>query len=310
VKASVIISDIVSQNMLLVDMLALCAQDFPQNQYEVILPDLGMLITEERALLAEFQKQYPNFRVLVNNGKNRSAMINEAVRQSKGELLFFVESHCLAHKTWLREFFALFKDKKVQAALGYIKTVPTDSWIGQAEEEHRKRVMRSFEKFKVIDSYFDFHNVAITRKCFDAMGGLSEDIPIMAEFELGAQLHHNGIKIVKFPQSIIWHFNDATHSSYSAIVAAQGADKTRMLKRRGEKFIQMYFPLSTTFTRHQNFFRLFRIPLLLMEKMLMYEGIAGFMCAKTLRMNKVAMRFFKLFAESSHRYGLLSGLKG
>jgi hypothetical protein len=307
-KASVIISDTLSQGMLLVDMLALCTQDFPRGQYEVILPDLGLLSTEEKALLAEFEKQYPNFRVIKYSGKGRSAMMNEAVRLSRGELLFFVESHCLVHRTWLREFVDVFKNKKVQAALGYIKTVPTSSWVGQAEELSRKKVMESFERLDVSDSYFDAHNVGITRKCFDAMGGLPENLPIMAEFALGAQLHKNGIKIVHFPQSKIWHFNDATFSYYSSVVASQGEDKTRMLKSHGKEFVQRYFPLSQKFMNHLTLFRLFRLPLLVMEKMLIYEGMAGFVCAKTLHMNKLAMRFFKLFAESSHRYGLLKGL--
>lgn len=307
-KASVIVSDTLSQKMLLVDMLALCTQDFPRGQYEVILPDLGMFSTEEKALLAEFEKQYPHFRVLRNNGKKRSAIMNEAVRLSRGELLFFVESHCLVYRTWLREFAAVFKNKKVQAAVGYIKTVPTSSWVGQAEEVSRKNVMDSFDRLNVSDSYFDAHNVGITRKCFDSVGGLPENLPIMAEFVLGANLHKNGIKIVYFPQSRIWHFNDATFKYYSSIVAAQGADKTRMLKLHGKEFVQRYFPLSSFFMRYLFFFRLFRLPLLLMEKMLIYEGIAGFTCAKTLGMNKLAVRFFKLFAESSHRYGLLKGL--
>jgi len=88
VKASVIISDTESQNRLLVDVLALCKQDLPSHQYEVILPDLGHFSAEEKTILAEFQKQYPNFRVIGNRGK-RSFMLNEAVRQSRGELLFF-----------------------------------------------------------------------------------------------------------------------------------------------------------------------------------------------------------------------------
>lgn len=307
-KASVIISDTLSQNMLLVDMLALCTQDFPRGQYEVILPDLGKLITEEKALLAEFEKQYPHFKVLGYNGKGRGSMMGEAVRLSKGEILFFVESHCLVHRTWLKEFAAVFKDKKVQAAVGYIKTVPTSSWVGQAEEVSRKKVMESFDRLNVSDSYFDAHNVGITRRCFDKMGGLPDNLPIMAEFVLGANLHKNGIKIVYFPQNVIWHFNDATFTYYSGIVVSQGADKTRMLKTHGKEFVQRYFPLSSFFMKNLVFFRLFKLPLLVMERMLIYEGIVGFTCAKTLGMNKLALRFFKLFAESSHRYGLLKGL--
>ncbi len=307
-KASIVISDTVSQRMLLVDMLALCTQDFPRGQYEVILPDLGLFSTEEKALLAEFEKQYPHFRVLRYNGKGRSAMMGEAVRLSKGELLFFVESHCLVHRTWLKEFAAVFKDRKVQAALGYIKTVPTSSWVGQAEEISRKKVMDSFDRLNVGDSYFDVHNVGITRKCFDKMGGFPENFPIMAEFVLGANLHKNGVKIVKFPQSVIWHFNDAAYSSYSDVVAAQGADKTRMLKFYDKKFVERYFPLSSFFMKNLVFFRLFKLPLLVMERLLIYEGIVGFACSRALGMNKLSMRFFKLFAESSHRYGLLKGL--
>jgi hypothetical protein len=304
VKASVIISDVESQGRLLVNMHALCTQDVPASQYEVILPDLGNFTREEEVILNDFESQYPHFRVLGMPGKNRSQLLNEAARQAKGEILFFIESHCLLHRTWLKDYLEVFKDRKTQIVLGDIRTVPTDSWGGQAEEVQRMRVMRHFDAIGTASSYWDFHNAAITKKLFFEMGGLSEDIPIMAEFELGARVHQRGVPIVR--RGVVWHFNDATLRNYSRVIAAQGADHSRMLSRNGRAFMERYFP--SPFLKLVPLMRFLRIPLLAYTLLMIRAGIVAFYITWGLGFRRAAQACFRSFAANSHRYGRLSTL--
>lgn len=306
-KASIIVSATLSQGLLLPNIHILCTQNFPAKQYEVLLPDLGNFSREDYALLKHFEKQYPNFRVIENSGKNRSAMINEALRQSKGELLLFIESHCVADKNWLPDFVKLFSDKRIKAASGYIKTIPTDSWVGQAEEHQRKQVINRLEELGFMSSFFDFHNSAITRACFEEIGFLSEYIPILAEFEWGAFMHQKNIKINWFSKTI-WHNNDSEFFSYSSIVFQHGRDKSRILAKHGKEFAKKYF-FNSGFIRRLPFVKLFRIPLLFVTISLIYFGVVGVIVTKILRLNKASNIFFRCFASNSYNTGVLMGLK-
>ena len=305
-KASIIISDVISQDMLLTCVAALCNQTVPSNQYEVIFPDCGTITKEEKAVIESFEQQYPHFHVLRAPGKNRSAIINIAARQARGELLLFTESHCIAYRDWVRDYLKLFQEKKIPVAMGQFRTIPTDSWVGQAEEHQFKRVRKHLAMHGLDIFFFDFHNTAITKKCFFSMGGLAEDIPIMSEFELGANLHQNNIPIYR-SESIVWHMNDSKLEAYARIVRAQAKDKSVMLRRRGKHFMNTYFPNS--YYRILPLIKMFRIPYYFAVSFLRIIAKIGFLMTRFLRFQRASNYFFRSFAEYSHHQGMLQGLK-
>ena len=129
-KVSIIVSDMDSQGMISVNMLALCTQDFPKEEFEVILPDLGNFTKEDKTLLHEFVKQYSNFSIIETKGQTRSELFNVASKRAKGDLLLFIESHIFVKKEWVKEYVDLFNDAAIQMVQGEIQTVPSKSWVG------------------------------------------------------------------------------------------------------------------------------------------------------------------------------------
>jgi len=234
-------------------------------------------------------------------------LVNEAVRQSKGELLLFIESHCLVYKDWLKDFVGLFRAKKIEVAYGKMTPVETDSLVSNTIEIQRDYVLEKGERLGIETAFFDFHNTAITRKCFEKMGGVSDDVPFTAEFELGARLHQKGIKIFRFNKAVL-HFSITKLPEYLKAIAGQGRDKSIMLKNRDNAFMAHYFP-HPKFVKYLSVIRLFRIPLLLYVELLLCVGQVGFNLAELLRSKRLAYYFFRKLAANSHRHGMLSGLK-
>lgn len=305
-KASVIISDVNPQGMLLPCVHAVCNQDF--SDYEIILPDYGLFRKEDEALLSHFEAQYHNFRILRNETNNRSALINEAVRRAKGKILLFLESHCIVDKNWVKNYVDLFGKKKIQIALGKVRTMPSDSYLGKAEEHMRLRIVRNNELRGTDETYFDFHNSAMTRKCFIEASGLSENIPLLAEFEFGARIHQSGIDIFHFSDGYVWHANSTPFWKYKEVIGGQGRDKVMILMMHGSNFLQKYFP-----SRHSlnflNFLKIFRLPSLVLMKLIIYVGMAGCNIGRLLNAQGIVNFYFYIFAKGCFWRGILMGLK-
>ena len=308
-KASVIISNLEPQGNLLTQLYALCTQDFPKDQYEIILPDLGNLTRAQYTIIGHLEQEHPHFRLLRGSGKNRSKMINAAARQARSALLLFIESHCIPPKDWVARAVRLFETHDIDAALGFVKTVPTHVPSAQVESKLLYDVYDRMERLGTKKSFFDFHNSAITKACFDELGGFDEGLPMMMEFELGARLYKNKKRVHQFKENEIWHNTDATFRNYDRIIAGQGRDRGRMIQRFGVQYMHDYFPMPR-FLALLPLLRAFRIPAFMLASALTLTGGAGFHVAQRLRLGKRAAGFwFNLFAKNSLRRGILLGLK-
>ncbi len=304
-KVSVIVSDVNEQGMRLPCIQMLCNQHF--DEYEVIFPDGGIWDLEDRTMIEDFQKQYSHLKVFSVEGKNRAELINEAVRRARGELLLFIESHCIADRDWVKNYSDLFKKRRIQAARGDVNTIPTDTWEGIAEEYMRGIIVRRIGSLGTAVSYFDFHNSAMTKKCFVGLGGLSPDLPILAEFELGARAHQKGIGIYQFKTCKVWHANSTRFSKYAEVIGEQGREKALLINKHGKEFVAKYFP-APKLLGMLPLLKVFRLPLLLAVRCAMSFAKLGFYTGKMINSHDVANFYFVMFANNSYRYGILIGL--
>lgn len=304
-KASVIISDVNEQGMRLPVVQMLCNQDF--DDYEVFLASTSVFTPEHDAMLKDFEKQYPHFRMVHAPGGNRAEIINNAVRRSKGEILCFIESHCIAHRKWVKMYVDFFKSPNVNAAMGSVNTIPASTFMGGSQENKRLDVVANLKNIGTVRSFFDFHNSAMRRNVFLELGGLSSYIPIMAEFELGARFMEKGGTLAFLPKSVVWHANDSPFWKYGSMISQQGREKALIFKKHGREFIEKYFP-APSFLRLLPFLRVFRLPCIILVKLLIWFGMFGFHVGKVVRSQRVCDFYFAIFARNSFRFGLLSGL--
>lgn len=304
-KASIIVSNLEPQGVLLPCISVLCNQDF--DDYEVLFTYKGKISLEEQVIIKHYVNLYPHFRVVECSG-NRGVALNEAVRQAKGDLIFFVESHCIMDRDWLSRYYSVCQRKKFEVGFMDIKGVDSDCWVSRAVREQRDLVIGRLKETGAYDSFFDLHSSAISKEFFDSIGGFAEDIPSLVEFEFGARVYDAGVKIVKVPKEAVWHFNNSTLKSYERIIVGQGRDRARILQSRGEVFFQKHFP-NKTFVDNLSLFRSFRVPLMCASRGMMGFSAFNFKLCESLGYFGGADYSFRKFAAWCHRYGLFKGLR-
>lgn len=301
-KASIIVPNLEPQTVLLPSVQAMCAQSV--DDFEVIFPLFGEVSREEKVILKHFEEQYENFRVLPVKG-SRSASLNQAVDDSDGKFVFFVESHCVIDRDWLKRYLARFNKNKFQASFIAIKEVPSNRWISKCVWRQRADVIRRQKDAGTYDAFFDLHGSCVTRELFDSMGQFCE-VPAMAEFEFGAKLHQKGIPIYRVADEQIWHYNNRTLSSYENIVKRQGSDRVKLLSKHGREFMERYFP-SPKLINFLPLLQRFRLPILCTAQAVMLAQSMGLNLFEKVS-PALSESCFRGYAANCLRYGMLKEL--
>ncbi len=300
-RASVVISDYSSKGNLATCLTALCTQSAP---VEVVLPDLGNLSREDASIVASLEQQHPHFRVVRRPGLNRAEMLSEAVEQATGDVLLFIESHCIPPHDWAKAFLDRFERGGVEAASGPVRVVPSDNVVSRCEGDLNAEVRQNIARAGLAESYLDFHSTGLSRECFRRFG-LHPRLPALCEFDLGARLHAAGVPVERIEAPPVGHVNDMALGLYARGIAAQGMDRTRILLVRGPEFVARYFP-APRFVRLFRWLRLLRLPLLAAYGALRAVESAAFHAAAALGAYPVAYFFFRRAAARSLRLGQLA----
>lgn len=302
-KASIVISDLSSKNLLLFHVHLLCTQNYPKDQYEIILPDLGHFTKQQVILLNNLEMDYPHFRILRGQETSRSCLINLAAKESKGEWLFFVESHCIMPRNWLATYINFLEREKVSAACGLCESLPTSSWARNAEGRFKKCIDVDLKGKPEGEAFLDFHHTAILKEVFIAYGGICEDLPILGEFDLGARLHHGGVAIHTFSECKVWHENDTGFSDYMNIVCQNGKERMLLYFQRDQEFVAKYF--GSRLLQLYPKIKYFRLLLIAIFKIVVLMGRIGCFFSNAFKKQKAYDFFFRHSAINANRTGCL-----
>lgn len=92
-----------------VTLRSLLTQDFPQDEFEVIVAD-GLSTDATVPVVRRLQAEYPNLKLVYNAGKFSSAGRNTALRHMSGEYAVVIDGHChMPDRNYLRNLVDAFE---------------------------------------------------------------------------------------------------------------------------------------------------------------------------------------------------------
>jgi glycosyltransferase involved in cell wall biosynthesis len=151
--------------------------------------------------------ELPHVKIYEQAHKGASAARNLGVEQAKGDTIIFIDSDIVV----LPNFLQCHTDALVQAqqASGDDKIFTYGAVINTANFEDP-----TSEKYKIIDfsnAYFATTNVAIPRHWLMEVGLFDMDFNLYGweDLELGVRLKNRGIKMVKCPEAVGYHWHPA-----------------------------------------------------------------------------------------------------
>jgi glycosyltransferase involved in cell wall biosynthesis len=170
---------------------------------------------------------------------------NAGAKKAKGKMILFIDSDCIAEKTWLTEMLKPFNDKKVSAVQGAYKTKQTEltAQFGQIEIENRYKKMKKAQEIDWVGSY----SAAYDKKVYDSLGGFDESFPIASgeDPELSYKVHERGEKIVFNPKAIVYHTHPSHLGKYLKIKFFRAFYRPKMYSKHKAKMLKdSYTPQS------------------------------------------------------------------
>ena len=202
-------------------------------QYEIVVVDDGST-DNTIAWLTDHQTEFPHVRLFQQNHQGPAAARNLGVEQAKGDTIIFIDSDLVVTEQFLQAHADALTHAKKQLnsdrVFTYGRVINTCNFDDPTSEP-----------FKVTDfsaAYFATGNVAIDRKWLEQAGLFDTRFQLYGweDLELGVRLKHLGLKLVKCPEAVGYHW----HPPFTLEQIPKLIDKEIQRGRMGVLFYQKH----------------------------------------------------------------------
>jgi glycosyltransferase involved in cell wall biosynthesis len=150
--------------------------------YEVIVVDNNST-DDTRRILESFGEK---IKTLKEVKKGSFAARNTGVKNSKGEVLAFIDADCIAENDWLEKLTEPLLSKREVAAYGSSVDIQETRW-SKIEHLFEESVIRNFSREGYIQMG-DTKNLAILKNVFDKLGGFDDSFEWSGDTDFGLRL--------------------------------------------------------------------------------------------------------------------------
>lgn len=228
---------------------SILAQDYPQDDMEVILVD-GMSTDGTRSIVQRYAQQYPFIRLVDNPQRIVPPAMNIGIRAAKGDIIIRLDAHAIFPVDYFTELVKNLRELKAENVGGVCRTLPVND---TPECVAIANVLSS--SFGMGNSYFRVGAAEVTevdtvpfgcfhRKLFDRIGYFDEELVRNQDDEFNGRIIKNGGKIYLLPQLVIDYYARDKVSKVYKMFYQYGLFKPLVNKKLGSPAtLRQFFPL-------------------------------------------------------------------
>jgi glycosyltransferase involved in cell wall biosynthesis len=170
---------------------------YPVDRREVVVVDNA---STDRT--AEIIRRYP-VRYIYEGRLGRSAARNRGIQESRGEIIAFIDSDCVASTLWLRELAAGFTDDEVFGVAGEILAFPPTTIAERYYAMTRARPQAS--SLNESRPYTVTANVAFRKGTFDRIGLFDRRFRSGQDVDFSWRFFSAGLRLVYRDRAVVFH---------------------------------------------------------------------------------------------------------
>jgi mycofactocin system glycosyltransferase len=231
------------------DDIAACLQTlrelaYPGDKLEIIVVDDAS--TDQTLDVAS---RFPVRLIPIEQHKQAAYCRNVAARRSRGDLLAFIDSDCLAGSAWLRELVPAFKDAQLGALGGVVDSYFNENGLDRYEQvKSSLNVSSWFKRSQKNDPFFYLPacNLLVRRHLFLELGGFKEELVVGEDVDLCWRIRKRGYQIEYRPEGRVYHKHRNRVFSFCRRRFEYGTSEPLLNKLHPEKIKKLCFPLLTS----------------------------------------------------------------
>ena len=164
-KISVVIPVFNAEKYLLDCIEALLGQDFPMEEYEIIMVDNGS--TDKSTIIIS---AYPQIRLLKEVKRGAYAARNLGIRNARGAIIAFTDPDCSPTSDWLRNIYSEMATEKTDIVLGHNRPAIKSITLALLSTYEDAKARYIFDKGRK-ELFFGYtNNMAVKRHLFEDIG--------------------------------------------------------------------------------------------------------------------------------------------
>ena len=207
-------------------------QEFGES-FEVIVVDDGSS-DKTTAVVSGFKE----VKLIKQRNKGPASARNAGVESAKGKIIVFVDSDCVAEKTWLREMVLPLRDGNVAGVQGIYRSNQKEvmARMVQLEIEERYEKMRKEKYIDFVGSY----SAAYRKDVFNEAGGFDTTFPTASgeDTDLSFKVNGLGHKMVLNPNAVVFHTHPTTLGKYLKTKFKRSYWRTLIYRKHANKIMK------------------------------------------------------------------------
>ena len=182
---------------------SLLSLDYPKDKLEIIVVD-DASADETPDIVSHYPVN------MIRNKENRQAPYsrNLGAARARGDILAFIDSDCLADRTWLRELVPAFKDPTIAAVGGRVESYFHTRALDRYEQVRSSLKMGLWPKRSASNNPFFYVpscNLLVRRDVFLQAGGFDESLVVGEDVDLCWRIQRQGFHIEYQPAGRVFH---------------------------------------------------------------------------------------------------------
>jgi GT2 family glycosyltransferase len=192
----------------------LASQDYPQDNYEVVIVDDGSA-SPVAPLVVENGGR--NVRVLRQRNSGPAVARNSGARHAAGEYIAFTDDDCVPSPTWLGELQEDLSKNERRVVGGRVENGLPNSLYSECSHILTEEKYVDYDESAEV-GFLTSNNLVVQRELFYAIGGFDENYarPGYEDTEFCQRLLQNGCTIGYAPRALVYHRRPMRLASFFA----------------------------------------------------------------------------------------------
>ncbi len=182
---------------------SLVSLDYPASKREIIVVDDA---SQDRT--AAVVGQWDVTLIVLESNHGQSAARNVGAAAARGEIIAYIDSDCIADRSWLRDLVPYFQDSRTVLVGGYVDSFYQKTRLDRYEEAQSPLNMGRdvvVGATAASDFYVPTCNMLVRREVYLHVGGLDETLRVGEDVDLCWRLKEKGFRLLYVPKGKVKH---------------------------------------------------------------------------------------------------------